>query len=256
MMPTMFTLLFLGVGLAIVFLVIRQVRRLRARSALTPGFAYGTTEQRAASAKGEALFQSMFPDLQPYFHPARLAEWLTGYGQRKDQAVGGIMEMGLPVPGFPEAQCCEVVPEGNQKRVRILDTTGLALSEFEFTDERFGGTITMVSGRFRVDLGNRDDPMVQFRGGDREFDWSGQRGWRFRTPVADHGFDTYDDGLRWSDDSPSSTAVAVTAGAMVAAGGTFGGAGASGAWDDTGDQSADAAQGEASASGDTETISY
>lgn len=255
MTSSVFVLVFLGVGLAALFLVVRYVQRLRARNAMTREESSGTGVHGVDFAKGEALFKSMFPDLQPYFHPARLAQWLAAYRERKGRMVGDLPRMDRPVPGFPEAQRCELLPDDNRKYVRVLDAEGLPCCEFHLEEERFGAMLATTAGSFRVDLDNPDDPAISFRASDREFDWSRKGGWRFRTPVAEQGIDSYDDGLRWSDDAHSSSSSSPASGMIVAAGGAFGGAGASGAWDEAHGEST-SAQGDTSPGGTGETPAY
>jgi uncharacterized membrane protein YgcG len=203
----------------------------------------------AHGRRAEALFQSMFPELQPHFHPEKVATWVSRRRARKS-APAGVMV--LP-PGFETARAiveADATGTGDpareqretRERVRLLDSSNAVLATFVQRLTDAGAVLEVAGGRFDVDLATAADPRVRYRHGARGFRWSRKSGWKFITPVAERAIEPDDRGSRFSDDrsssggSSSATAAAVAGGAVLASGmgGAFAGGGASGDWE-TGD---------------------
>jgi hypothetical protein len=155
--------------------------------------------KKRSAAKGEALFQSMFPDLQPHFHPAKLVEWVK------------VHRHGSTLADDVEAALAQAAYEEKDEGIAIL---------------RYG------KGKFTIDP---NEPRVKYWHPEREFKWQPKRKvpWWFSTPIADRAVDSSDSGSSWSSSDSAHTAAAGAAGAtaLAAAGGTFDGGGASQAWE-------------------------
>jgi hypothetical protein len=199
--------------------------------------------------KSEALFQSMFPELQPHFHPARLVEYVKARRARRPPA--NAYQWKDP-PGFAAA-AADVEREGGRERVRLIDAAGALLGEFLFEEHAEGGVLRVGKGKITVNT--RDAvPRVRYWHPDREFKWT-PSGWKFQSRVADRSIDSDDRGTSYSSSSsPSSTATTAAAAAgIVAAGGTFDGGGASGGWDGGGTAGSTDSSGSSGSSGSTDS---
>lgn len=205
--------------------------------AIVAGIAWLIRSSRRQSAervaKYEALFASMFPDLQPYFHPRNVLEFVRA---RLAQAPArGGMSMKNP-PGFAAARGARVSFETDKKgRERelwvLLDEAGRELSRFFFDSDAKDGMVRVGEGKFRV---GRSEDRVRYWHPDREFKWTPPGYWKFTTRVFDEPVESSRDGVSFSDSSSSSSRTAATAAAaagIAAAGGTFDGGGASAGWD-------------------------
>ena len=191
--------------------------------------------------KGEALFLSMFPELQPHLHPSRVVDYVVARVKRGGRA-GSPWE---DPAGFPMAKraILEATPKG--ERTILKDASGNVLTEFLYAPGDKVPTIGMVrvgKGKFRVKHRSGKVPWASYWHPQREFDWRGPGLWTFRSTVADDSIDSSDRGTSWSDSSTASSststsaaaATAAAAAGIVAAGGAFDGGGASAAWDEGG----------------------
>jgi uncharacterized membrane protein YgcG len=186
----------------------------------------------ANQAKFEALFASMFPDLQPYYHPKNVLEFVRA--RRAQEPSRGGIRIRNP-PGF-SADAADVSfqtdSKGREHEVwHLLDATGQRLSAFMFESDEKDAMVRVGNGKFRV---GRNEDRVRYWSPDREFKWTPPGNWKFVTPIAQDPVDTDSGGLGFSDTSSSSSrtaTVAAAAAGLVAAGGTFDGGGASASWD-------------------------
>jgi len=199
-------------------------------------FVMGVRTQRRNVARNEALFVSMFPDLQPYFHPTKLIEFVRArLASRPPQ--GGKVWKNPPGFGVEDAS---IGFDNGRESVQLRDAQGQVLADFFFEEHPEGGVIRFGKGKFTVNL-REQVPRVRYWHPDREFKWSQPKGWTFVTRVADEPFSRSDSDSSSSSSSGSSrdssisgtTAAAAGAAGIVAAGGAFDGGGASQAWDDS-----------------------
>lgn len=207
------------VALFIVAVVVLPARAVIARKRLG---------QRLASARvrDEALFQAMFPELQPHLHPERVVEFVAA---RLARGAAPEAYRWPGPPGFPGGTVATgTVGAKGRERVRLADAAGAPLLDFEFERHPEGGAIRIGKGKLTADLRKPADPRVRYWHPDREFKWS-RSGWIFKTPLADAPFEssTGSSGASTSGadggDSPP---------AFAGRGGSFDGGGASGGWGD------------------------
>ena len=177
--------------------------------------------------KSEALFVSMFPDLQPYFHPEKLVAYVAARRGRTP-ARGGYTWKAAPGFGGPAV---DIRFAGDREECALVDDAGQRLAAFRFEPQSGGAVLRVDRGKFTVDLKNARDPAVRYWHPDREFKWTRRSGWRFKTPVAEREFDSSDRGTSWSDTSSSDALRTGAAAAFAGHGGTFDGGGASAGWD-------------------------
>lgn len=178
--------------------------------------------------KNEALYQSMFPDLQPHFHPTGLHEFVTAWRARKS-ATGPYTWMNPP--GFAGAAKADVLIGTKGQLVRLLDAAGALLTEFALAPHNEGAAIRVGQGKFTVNVKDKQDKRVRYWHPNREFKWSQRKGWRFTTPVSDRSIDSNDSGTSYSSSSTSTAGAAAAAAGVAGLGGTFDGGGASAGWD-------------------------
>jgi len=186
--------------------------------------AYSYLRRKAQGEKAEAMFRSMFPDLQPYFHPAKLLDYVRARQAREPTP-------GFPwqdPPGFAGAKASFEKIDGRE-RVTLLDAAGTLLGQFFFEDHPEGGVLRVGQGKFTVNT--TVQPRVRYWHPDREFKWSPRKGWTFQTRVAESSIDSSDRGTSWSSSSDSSASRAASVAPFAGAGGAFDGGGASQAWD-------------------------
>jgi uncharacterized membrane protein YgcG len=185
-------------------------------------------KSRADTKRSEALFRSMFPELQPYFHPLKLIAFVRARRARKAPPGPWKNPPGLEVD---TAEMLEAVD--GRERVRLLDAAGALLGEFTFEDHVEGGALRVGKGKLTVNVQDPNNPRVRYWHPDREFKWKGGK-WTFQSRMADRDIDSSDSSTSFSSDSSSSSSAARTAavaGGIAAAGGAFDGGGASAAWD-------------------------
>lgn len=184
--------------------------------------------------KDEALFVSMFPELQPHFHPRRIARYVAE--RRKRGTLDAQTDWPNP-PGFRVASA-RVLRQKDCERVTLLDASGEEVAAFFYEPNARGAAVRIAPGVMTIDLGDQDDPAVHYAHPKRSFTWRRKRGWRFSTPVAEDEFEADDDDLRWSNSSSASSHTSSSrsdddarlrgaAAGLIAGGGTFGGGGAS-----------------------------
>lgn len=206
---------------------------------------------RLDSERNEALFRSMFPDLQPHFHPEKLVQYVTARRARGSQKTAHAWSR---PPGFA-ADRADIQPDGARERVRLVDGAGATIADFFYEDHAEGGVLRFGKGKFTVNV--RDAvPRVRYWHPDREFKWSRSKGWTFVTRMAEESFSSSDHSSSDSTPSSSSRAAAAATG-IAAAGGTFDGGGASHAWDSgSGGGDSSAGGGDAFAGGSASATSY
>src|SRR5262249_28035886 len=128
---------------------------------------FGALSARRDQRKQEALFTSMFPDLQPYFHPAKVAEFVKA---RCARARPNVRFAWKNPPGFlvPTA---DVDPAEQRENVRLLDAGGQEVAQFAFEEHPEGGVLRVGKGKFTADL-RGPQPRVRYWHPDREFKWT------------------------------------------------------------------------------------
>jgi uncharacterized membrane protein YgcG len=184
---------------------------------------------RRQQGRNETLFVSMFPDLQPFYHPAQVFEFVKA---RLAQAPPRSGKVWKNPPGFA-GRTADIRFEGEREVVRILDTAGALLTQFIFENHKEGGAIRVGKGKLTAST-RMAQPRVRYWHPDREFKWT-PTSWVFKTPVAERPFESSDRGSSFSSDSSSSSSSrAASAAPFVAAGGTFDGGGASQSWSEGG----------------------
>jgi hypothetical protein len=209
------------VAVVVVGVAIVAGRIARARSGAT---------QAPPGDKSEALFVSMFPDLQPHFHPGNLVAYVLARRGRTP-ARGGFTWKAAPGFGGPAVDIRFVK---DREECTLVDAEGRRLAAFRFEPQADGAILRVGPGKFTVDLKNPGDPAVRYWHPEREFKWTRRSGWRFKTPVAERPFDSSDRGTSWSDTSSSSSdglRTSAAAAGVAGLGGTFDGGGASAAWE-------------------------
>lgn len=217
-------LLFAVLFVVVILLVARKGKRMAGASpaAALPG--------AAERGKGDALFVSMFPELQPHFHPENLVAYVSARLARTPPRGGFTWK---DAPGFG-GTCVDIGFVNDREECSLVNEAGQRLAQFRFEDHAEGGVLRVGSGKLTVDLRNGRDPAVRYWHPEREFKWTRRGGWRFKTPVAEQPFDSGDRGTSWSDSTSSSSgsgrAMAAAAG-VAGLGGTFDGGGASAGWD-------------------------
>jgi hypothetical protein len=191
-----------------------------------------------ARERDEALFVSMFPELQPHFHPAKLLEFAEEIEVREE-----FNNLKAPItwtqPNGFAAATMDLSPDSGRTLCQVKDAAGAVLTSFQYEPHPEGGVLRVGKGKLTVTT--KDEvPRVRYWHPDREFKWSQNKGWRFTTRVAENEFSRdSDSSFRDRGDTSSSgytTAAAAAAGtaALVAAGGTFDGGGASQSWEEGG----------------------
>lgn len=185
----------------------------------------------AAKEKGEALFRSMFPELQPHFHPKKVISYVLS--RRGNPLPGGRGRVKGP-PGFGDADAAEIEPADGKERVTLLDAAGATLASFLYEEIADGGVLRIGKGKMTVTLPGDGANRVRYWHPDREFKWK-RDVWTFQSRMADREIESSDRTSFSSDSSSSSDSgsarTAAAAAGIVAAGGAFDGGGASAAWD-------------------------
>ncbi len=170
---------------------------------------------------------SMFPDLQPHFHPRGLHEFVTAWRARKSATRPYTW---MKPPGFAAASKAEVLIGTRGELFRLFDAAGALLTEFALASHSEGAALRFGQGKFTVNVKDKQDKRVRYWHPNREFKWSERKGWRFTTPVADRSIDSSDSGTSYSSSTTTAGAAAAAAG-VAGLGGTFDGGGASAGWD-------------------------
>ncbi len=208
----------------------------------------GGIGRKTAGRRAEALFVSMFPELQPHFHPERVIEFVRARQAKTPAREGRTVRN---PKGF-EAAAAEVRFDGEDRELwRLLDAAGAVLAQFRYEDHREGAALRVGQGKITVTLQDRARPRVRYWHPEREFKWQ-ERVWIFQTRMSESSFESSSESSSTSTGSSSSaaTAVAATAG-IVAAGGAFDGGGASQSWTAVGDDDSSS-----STSSDLATTAY
>ena len=188
-------------------------------------------EKSAATekARNEALFCSMFPELQPHYHPERLVEFVAARIKGKANARGKREWDWNNPPGFPGLRANFAATDKGE-RVTLTGPDGKAVSEFLYEAAPAIGVMRVGKGKLTVDLSNRPAPRVRYWHPEREFKWS-LKGWVFKTPIADEPFSSSSPESSNSSFTSSSDSRSATTAALAGAGGAFDGGGAAGGWD-------------------------
>jgi len=208
-------------------------------AAIAKGFRETGRASRAlqeAAQKQEALFKATFPELQPFFHPKQVLDFVSAWRARNAPPIA--FDWTTPA-GFGVAKARVGAPGEKGHPVELLDAAGAVLSRFVLQQHEDGGVIRLGAGKLTVKL---RDAAVRYWHPEREFKWSRAKGWRLITSLSDRSIDSNDRGTSFSSDSSSSsstTAAAAVAGAAVVtgAGGSFDGGGSSSSWDEGGSAS-------------------
>ncbi len=174
--------------------------------------------------KGDALFVSMFPELQPHFHPENLVTYVKARRGRTPPRSGFTWQ---GVPGFKGA-AVDIRFEGERELCKLVDAAGAILANFRYEATPQGGVLRLAPGKLTVDLAKPEDPAVRYWHPEREFKWTRRGGWRFKTPVAEREIEPRERGTTWSDTPSSSSGDSVAP--FAGKGGTFDGGGASSGW--------------------------
>jgi hypothetical protein len=189
----------------------------------------GASAVRKEQQKQEALFKASFPELQPYFHPAKVLEFVRAWRSRSGTRA---YELDDP-PGLAvaKARFLQAGPKGQP--VELLDSAGAVVTRFVMQLNENGGVIRIGPGKLTA---NVRDAAVRYWHPEREFKWSRVKGWRLISALSDRAIESSDRGTSFSSDSsPSTTTIAASAaGAAVVAGagGAFDGGGSSASWDE------------------------
>ncbi|MBL8380878.1 MAG: hypothetical protein JNM79_23610 [Burkholderiales bacterium] len=221
-METLIVLVAFAAVIAVFVLLAR-----RNRTAITPG-----ARTPASGRRAEAMFKAMFPDLQPWFHPAKVAEFVARHRTRAN-----------PPPPVWRRPAGFAVDEarfelsGDRERVRLIGPGDAEAAAFEFQRQPKGGIVRVGQGKFTIDIGRRHH--VRYWHPEREFKWNDRGEWEFLTRVAERPIEADERGTRFSDNDTSSgssttarVATAAGAAAIVAGGaGAFAGGGASDGWE-------------------------
>jgi len=162
--------------------------------------------------KAEAMFKSMFPELQPHLHPSRVVEHVNARVKRGP--VGGTWN---DPPGFPAAKraVLEDTPKG--ERTVLEDAAGAPLAEFLYLEgdrPDVLGILRIGPAKYRVN--NRGQ--ASYWHPDREFKWKGPGLWTFTSRVADDSIDSDDRGTSWSERTSTMSTAALAGGAAGVAG--------------------------------------
>ncbi|OQX06801.1 MAG: hypothetical protein BWK76_25700 [Desulfobulbaceae bacterium A2] len=182
---------------------------------------------REGHDRDEALFQSMFPELQPWFHPERLVAFASA--RRAHHGPGRTWRWNKPA-AFAEADYADCAPDPKGERLRMVNAAGALLTEFIYDVHPEGAVVRVAGGKLTIDIRDRANPRVRYWHPQREFKWTRQA-WLFKTPVADEPFSSSSSDSAGSTSSSSSGSSSGTS-ALAGRGGAFGGGGATGAWDD------------------------
>jgi uncharacterized membrane protein YgcG len=198
-------------------------------------FAYVWRQGSRAKGRDEALFVSMFPDLQPHFHPKKLVDFVRARRAMRPPKGGKAWKQ---PPGFGvEVDEISFDDKGREQH-RLRGAQGAPVAQFVFEEHAEGGVLRFGKGKFTVNI-REQPPRVRYWHPDREFKWHPVKGWTFVTRVSDEPFDSRDTSSSSSDSghssssSPGYTTAATVAGAaaIAGAGGAFDGGGASQGWD-------------------------
>ena len=181
------------------------------------------------AAKAEALFRATFPELQPHFHPASVADYVVARVEEGLEPVKGVIEK---PPGFAAAARARVSIAQKGERTILEDAAGKRIAEFTL-ERKDGalGALRLGAGKFTVRQKPGRAATVKYWHPEREFEWEPPAAWKFKTALADEPVSSSDRGTTWSDSSSSSDRAATAAAAFAGAGGTFDGGGASAGWD-------------------------
>jgi hypothetical protein len=191
--------------------------------------------------RGEALFRSMFPELQPHLHPRKMLDFVVARLAR-GRNPGGVWRS---PPGFSDGSARISMVDGRE-HVVLLDAAGAERTQFVFETHPEGGVLRVGKGKVTVDTRDINNQRVRYWHPDREFKWKARGGvWSFQSRIAEREIESgerssfsSDSSSSWSDSSASRSAAAASA--IVAAGGTFDGGGANASWDGASGESSSA----------------
>ena len=214
---------------AIGFALFQAWRKSRARD-----HGSGTAAATPPAQRSDAYFRTMFPELQPYFHPEKVVRFVRERNGTRNVVDGYTWR---DAPGFNTATAVAAI-SGGRERIRLSDSAGATLAEFDYERQPNGAALRVGRGKLTAVLEVGNNPRVRYWHPQREFRWSRKGGWQFTTPMTERSIDSDDSGTRWSNDSRRSSSTwgtATAAGGAAAivsgAGGAFAGGGASDRWD-------------------------
>lgn len=184
-----------------------------------------------AQRRQEALFTSSFPELQPWFHPENVLQFISAWRSRRPNATTLVWNN---PPGFATSRVRLAPMTEKGQPAELLGEGDAVAANFQLQRHEEGGVIRIGAGKLTA---NVRDFAVRYWHPQREFKWSRAKGWRVINALSDRGIDSSDHGTSLSSDSPSSStatsAAAALAGAaaVTGAGGAFDGGGSSDSWD-------------------------
>lgn len=186
--------------------------------------------QADVAARHEALFKSAFPELQPYFHPANVWEYVRARRGRGKDGKRWARPAGFAAAGVAAAEFSRIL---EREQATLLDERGAKLAEFLYENTAEGAVLRVGRGKLTAVLGDAN-PRVRYWHPEREFKWSRGKGWVFTLPALDARSDS-DTGMSSGSSSgftSSSTSSGAAPAPLESGGGTFDGGGASAGWDD------------------------
>lgn len=193
--------------------------------------------------RGEALFRSMFPELQPHLHPEKMLEFVVARLARSKRIEG----LWKNPPGFSDGSA-RISRVDGREHVVLLDAAGAERAQFVFEKHPEGGVLRIGKGKVTVSSRDLNNQRVRYWHPDREFKWKRRGGvWTFQSRMSEREIESRDRTSFSSDSSSSSssssdfTRGAAVAGGIAAAGGTFDGGGANASWDGGGEGGASSA---------------
>ncbi len=181
--------------------------------------------------RGEALFRTMFPELQPHLHPQKILDFVVARLARGNAPTGAWKSP----PGFADGSA-RISKVDGREHVTLLDAAGAQRAQFVFERHAEGGVLRVGKGKVTVSTRDVNNQRVRYWHPDREFKWKRRGGvWSFVSRMADREIES-SDRSSFSNDSSSrydsgSARTAAAASGIAAAGGSFDGGGSSASWD-------------------------
>jgi hypothetical protein len=187
---------------------------------------------RERAARDDAFFQTSFPELQPYYHPFRVLQFVSAWRKRPLAPEG--FEWESP-PGFDVSRARFAAQGPKGAPVELFDAAGTMVSRFLIQDHDEGGAVRVGPGKLTVNVRNS---AVRYWHPQREFKWSLLKGFRMMTSMSSRAIETGDLGMAFStqtsySSSDRTAAAAAGVAAVAGAGGAFDGGGSSSSWDES-----------------------
>ena len=108
---------------AIGFALLRAWRRRKDGDRLA-----GPAAAKPPAQRSDAFFRTMFPELQPYFHPEKVVRLVRERNGTRNVTDGHTWRN---LPGF-ETATATVVISGGRERIRLTDSAGALVAEFDY----------------------------------------------------------------------------------------------------------------------------